>query len=96
MGRPQIIDVDYFGFQQALRRAADAGERIDQSDKKRWAEWVRTNRVKEAAFKSFGEGKYEGLEPVIIDTEGQWRGYYLVSKSEEACLKWEREGEQAS
>jgi hypothetical protein len=90
MARPRIVEVDYFGFQQALRRAADAGERIDPSDKARWNEWVREHRVKEAAFKSFGQGRYEDLEPVIIDTEGQWRGYYLVSKSDEACLKWER------
>ena len=91
MSRPQIVDVDYFGFQQALRRATDAGERIDRTDKQRWAEWVRMHRVKEAAFKSFGQGKYEDLEPVIIDNEGQWGGYYLFSKAEEACLKWERD-----
>lgn len=91
MARPRIVEVDYFGFQQALRRATDAGERIDPLDKARWSSWVREHRVKEAAFKSFGQGRYEDLEPVIIDSEGQWRGYYLVSKSEEACLKWERD-----
>jgi hypothetical protein len=91
MSRPRIIEVDYFRFQQALRLAIDSGQRIDQSDRQRWSNWVREHRVKEAAFKSFGQGMYEGLEPVIIDTDGQWRGYYLVSKSEEACLKWERE-----
>lgn len=90
MARPRIVEVDYFRFQQALRRATDSGERIDRSDKNRWGDWVREHRVREAAFKSFGEGKYEGLEPVIIDTEGDWRGYYLVSTVEEACLKWER------
>lgn len=91
MGRPQIVEVDFFRFQQALRRATDAGERIDPTDKERWSSWVREHRVKEAAFNSFGQGKFEGLKPVIIDTEGQWRGYYLVSAVEEACLKWERE-----
>lgn len=95
MTRPRIVEVDYFRFQQALRRAADTGERIDRSDKQRWSDWVRQHRVKEAAFKSFGEGMYDGLEPVIIDTEGQWRGYYLVSTTEEACLKWERDAAEA-
>lgn len=90
MSRPRIVEVDYFRFQQALRRATDAGQRIDPSDRARWAGWVREHRVKEAAFRSFGQGKFEGLEPVIIDTEGEWRGYYLVSQQEEACLKWER------
>lgn len=90
MSRPKIIEVDYFGFQQALRRTADSGERVLPADKERWSDWVRRHRVKEAAFRSFGQSKYDGLEPVIIDTEGPWRGYYLVSKSEETCLKWER------
>lgn len=92
MARPRIVDVDYYQFQRALRRASDAGQRIDETDKQRWSSWVRENHIKEAAFKSFAKGKYEGLEPVIIDEDGQWRGYYLVSKQEEACLKWDREG----
>lgn len=92
MARPRIVDVDYYQFQRALRRASDSGHRIDESDKERWASWVRENHIKEAAFKSFAKGKYEGLEPVIID-EGQWAGYYLVSKEEEACLKWDRGGD---
>ena len=95
MARPRIVEVDYFRFQQALRRATDSGERILPSEKERWGQWVREHRIKEAAFKSFGLGRYEGLEPVIIDSEGEWRGYYLVSKVEEACLKWEREAAES-
>lgn len=90
MARPRIVDVDYFQFQRALRKAIDTGQRIDVSDKDRWLAWVRANHVKEAAFKSFAAGKYEGLSPVIIDAEDEWRGYYLFSTEEEACLKWER------
>jgi hypothetical protein len=95
MARPRIVDVDYFPFQQALRRAIASGERIEPTEKTRWENWVREHRIKEAAFKSFGRGKYEGLQPVIIDTEGQWRGYYLVSTQEEVCLKWAREDEES-
>jgi hypothetical protein len=90
MARPTIVDVDYYQFQAALRRAIDTGERIDRTDKKRWADWVRENHIKEGAFRSFANGKYQGLEPVIIDNNGEWRGYYLFSVEEEACLKWER------
>lgn len=93
MARPRIVDVDYFQFQRALRNAIDTGKRIDVSDKARWRAWVRENQIKEAAFKSFAQGKYEGLEPVIIDDDSQWRGYYLFSKQEEACLKWDRNSE---
>lgn len=91
MARPRIIDIDFFQFQRALRRAIDSGSRIDKSDKERWSSWVRENHVKEAAFKSFAQGMYEGLEPVIIDEDGKWRGYYLFSTEEEAVLKWERD-----
>ena len=67
MARPRIVDVDYFQFQQALRKAIDSGQRIDVAEKDRWLSWVRENNIKEAAFKSFAQGKYQGLEPVIID-----------------------------
>jgi hypothetical protein len=90
MARPTIVDIDYHRFLQALRRATDSGERIEPTDKKRWSSWVRDNRIKEGAFKSFANGKYQGLAPVIIDNSGEWRGYYLFSEEEEACLKWER------
>jgi hypothetical protein len=90
MARPSIIDVDYHQFQAALRKAIDTGQRIDVTDKNRWSQWVRDNHIKEAAFRSFAQGKYDGLEAVIIDASDEWRGYYLVSKQEEACLKWER------
>lgn len=93
MPRPRIVDVDYFQFRRALRKAIDSGRRIDVSEKQRWRAWVREHHIKEAAFKSFAKGKYEGLEPVIIDDDSQWRGYYLVSAQEEACLKWDREAE---
>ena len=95
MARPRIVDVDYFLFQNALRKAIDTGQRIDIAEKDRWSAWVRANHVKEAAFKSFAQGKYQGLEPVIIDDKGEWSGYYLVSKQEEACLKWQREAAEA-
>ena len=95
MARPKIVDLDYFLFQKALRRAVDTGSRIDRSEKERWSTWVRENHVKEAAFRSFAKGMYEGLEPVIIDGEPdyEWRGYYLFSTDEEAVLKWVREPE---
>ena len=93
MARPKIVDLDYFQFQKALRRAIDTGSRIDRAEKDRWHKWVRENRVKEAAFLSFSKRMYEGLEPVIIDGEpdDKWRGYYLYSADEEAVLKWVRD-----
>ena len=67
MARPRIVEKDYYQFQQALRKAIDNGTRIDVSEKGRWKAWVKEHSIKEASFKSFGAGMYEGLEPVIID-----------------------------
>lgn len=90
MARPRIVEKDYYQFQQALRRAIDKGDRIDVSEKQRWKEWVKKHRVKEASFKSFGAGMYEGLQPVIIDQDDEWGGYYMFSTDEEVVLFWER------
>jgi hypothetical protein len=94
MARPRIVEKDYYQFQQALRRAVDSGSRIDVSEKPRWKEWVKTHRIKEASFKSFGAGMYEGLEPVIIDQDDDWGGYYMFSTAEEVVLTWVRDPDQ--
>ena len=91
MARPRIVEKDYYQFQQALRRAVDSGSRIDVSEKQRWREWVKTHRIKEASFKSFGAGMYEGLEPVIIDQDDDWGGYFMFSTAEEVVLTWVRD-----
>jgi len=91
MARPKIVEKDYYQFQKALRRAIDTGNRIDVSEKKRWKEWVKEHLVKEASFKSFGAGMYEGLEPVIINQDDEWGGYYMFSRDEEVVLTWVRD-----
>ncbi len=88
MGRPRIVEKDYYQFQQALQRAVDTGNRIDVSDRKRWQEWVKEHRVKEVSFKTFGAGMYEELEPVIINQDDEWGGYFMFSKAEEVVLTW--------
>ena len=91
MSQVRIIEQNYFEFTAALRSAADRGNRLEPRDKDRWKEYVRENHVQEAAFKSLADKKYEGMIPVIINEDGQWRGYYLYTTSEEAVLKWVRE-----
>jgi hypothetical protein len=90
MSRIRIVEQNYVEFAAALRSAADRGARIEPREKDRWKEFVRRNRIQEAAFRSLAEKKYEGIQAVIIDEEGPWQGYYLFTPSEEACLKWVR------
>ena len=91
MVRPRIVERDYYQFQQALRGAVDNGNRIERTETERWKSWVKEHRVKEASFKSFGAGMYDGLEPVIIDQDDEWGGYYMFSKAEEVVLTWEQD-----
>jgi hypothetical protein len=88
MNRPHILQVDYHQFSGELRKATDAGRRVDPADKARWSAWVRQYGIREAAFRSVGGSQFDGLQPVIIDDSGPWGGYYLYSIDEEACLKW--------
>jgi hypothetical protein len=91
MSRLRIVEQNYFEFLSALRAAADNRERIEPSDKDRWKAFVTENRIQEAAFKSLAGKKFDELTSVIIDTDGPWKGYYLYTNVEEACLKWVRE-----
>lgn len=88
MARPRIVEKDYYLFQQALRRAVASGTRVDATETQLWKEWVKKHRVKEASFKSFGKGMYDGLVPVIIDQDDEWGGYYMYSTDEEVVLTW--------
>ena len=90
MSRPRIVPVDYHQFLAELRKATDAGKRIDASDKARWSAWVKLNNIREASFKSVGSNQFDDLKAVIIDDAGAWGGYYLYTSVEEACLKWQR------
>lgn len=91
MSQVRIVEQNYFEFAAALRAAADSGQRLEPQDKEPWAQFVRDNKIQEAAFKSLAEKKYEGMKPVIINDGGPWQGYYLYTTVEEAVLKWVRE-----
>ena len=91
MSQVRIVDQNYFEFSVALRDAASKGTRIEPRDKEKWKAWVAENRIQEAAFRSLAGKKYENMQPVIIDEDGPWNGYYLYTTEEEAVLKWVRE-----
>jgi len=91
MGRPRVVEQNYHEFLLELRAVVNRGNRIEPKDKERWKDWVRANKIQEAAFKSIAEKKYEGMQSVIFDEDGPWRGYYLYTTTEEACLKWVRD-----
>jgi hypothetical protein len=88
MPRPKIIEVDYHQFASRLRKATNAGHRLEKVDQPAWDDFVSAHNVNEVAMSSWGRSKFTKIEPVIINDGGSWEGYYVYSKDDEACLKW--------
>lgn len=87
MARAKVVDFDYYQFIGLLRRATDAGKRIDKSDDKRWAEYIKTKGINEVAATAIARQKFENAVPVIIDEGLETDGLYFHSKNDEGCLR---------
>ncbi|MDB6102587.1 MAG: hypothetical protein JWO52_2586 [Gammaproteobacteria bacterium] len=86
MARAKVIDFDYYQFIGLLRRATDAGARIEKGDA-RWVEYVKTHQINEVAASSIAKQKFEKSVPVIINEGRDTDGLYFYSKNEEACMR---------
>ena len=86
MARSRVVDFDYYQFLGVLRRATDAGVRIDKSDP-RWAEYVKAHGINEVAASAIARQKFENPVAVIIAEGGTSDGLYFYSKNEEACVR---------
>jgi hypothetical protein len=51
VARAKVIDFDYYQFIGLLRRATDAGARIEKGDA-RWAQYVKEHQINEVAASS--------------------------------------------
>ena len=86
MARAKVAEFDYYEFGKLLRRATDAGARIDKGDS-RWAEYVKSHSINEVAATAIAQQKFEGAVPVIIAEGKDTDGLYFYSKNEEAALR---------
>jgi len=86
MARAKVSEFDYYEFTKLLRRASDAGARIDKGDP-RWADYVKTHSINEVAATAIAHQKFEGATPVILAEGKDSDGLYFFSKNDEACLK---------
>lgn len=86
MARAKVVAYDYYQFLTVLRRATDAGQRIDKSDG-RWADYVKRHDINEVAATAIARQKFEKAQPVIIDEGQDTDGLYFFSKDEEGCLR---------
>ena len=86
MARAKVVEFDYYQFIQLLRRATDAGHRLDRTDP-RWADYVRQHGINEVAATAIARQKFESAVPVIIAEGQETDGLYFHSRNEEACLR---------
>ena len=95
MNKPRIYSVNYFDFVTALRKAINAGHRIDKTEKQLWAGYVRKNKIPEAAMSKNAESMQVGgrVESVIINDNGEWEGYYVYSKEDQFCVRYDVRGD---
>lgn len=86
MARAKVVEFDYYQFLNLMRRATDAGSRIDKGDA-RWSEYIRTHNINEVAATAIAKQKFEGAVPVIVAEGRDTDGLYFYSKNEEGCLR---------
>ena len=86
MARGKVVEFDYYEFGKLLRRATDAGARIDKGDP-RWAEYVKTHGINEVAATAIALQKFENAVPVILAEGKDSDGLYFHSRNDESCLK---------
>jgi hypothetical protein len=87
MPRAKVAEFDYYQFLGVLRRATDAGKRIDKSDSKRWGDYIKSKGINEVAATAIARQKFESAVPVIIDEGLETDGLYFYSKDDEGCLR---------
>ena len=91
MARSRVVEVNYHEFMTALRTAGETGTRIERSDKARWSQYITEHGVHEASCRRIAAGRGSGdVKSVIIDSEGDWNGFYVYSPDDQMCLKFQR------
>ncbi len=87
MARSKVVEFDYYQFIGLLRRATDAGKRIDKADTGRWASYVKSKGINEVAATAIARQKFDSAVAVIIDEGQDTDGLYFYSKNDEGCLR---------
>jgi hypothetical protein len=87
MPRAKVVEVDYYAFAKMLRRATDAGAKIERADAAAWTAYVKEHEINEVAATAIAKQKFEKATPVILAEGQDTDGLYFHSKDEEGCLR---------
>lgn len=90
MGRPKVIEVDYYVLIEKIRLAANAGCLFERMDKEKWKAYVTQNNIRETSLEAFGKVKFLLGKPKLIGIamNSEWDGCYAYSTEDEAALKF--------
>lgn len=90
MGRPTIIEIDFYALLEEISRAREAQGLIEKKDADKWAEYVNQNNIRDASLEAHGKVKFTAGKPelVAIAMGSDWDGCYAYSKDDEAALKY--------
>ena len=86
MARSRVVEFEYYRFVGLLRRASDAGARID-SGSPAWPVYVKKHGINEVAASAIAHQKFERVIAVIINEGRETDGLYFYSKDDEGCLR---------
>ncbi|HSN71538.1 MAG TPA: hypothetical protein VLT59_08505 [Steroidobacteraceae bacterium] len=86
MARARVVEFDYYQFLQILRRATNAGQRIEKTQSG-WADYITQHGINEVAAAAIARQKFEDATGVIIAEGRETDGLYFYSKNEEGCLR---------
>jgi hypothetical protein len=86
MARGRVVDFGSYRFFSMLRRADNAGKRIDKTDP-RWSVYIKEHAINEVAATAIVKHKFESPIPVLIDEGRDTDGLYFYSKTEETCIR---------
>jgi hypothetical protein len=87
MARSRLVKTNYYEFIDALRRATDAGHRIEKSDTVQWNQYVKEHGINEIAAIAVAGQTYASVIPVILAEGRDTDGLYLYSVDDEGCLR---------
>ena len=85
-----LVEFDFYDFRSLLERAARKGHRIERTDRKGWADFLRKNNVPEGAclYHAKQRSMSGEVDTVIISGTSDEDGLYLYSDDDVFCMRY--------
>ncbi|ANM30699.1 hypothetical protein ABI59_15625 [Acidobacteria bacterium Mor1] len=85
-----LVEVDFHDFRGLLARAAREGHRLERTDRKSWADYLRKHDVPEGAclYHAKQHSMSGEVSTVILNGTAKHDGLYLYSDDDLFCLRY--------